>query len=499
MPIVSAMATDIDYYDIMIIGRTGMGKSTTADKLVIAHSGDIADDEAEHRDEVVEEGQVKIGDLGIWLISDADGERERVEKRLKGLDDHRRLLKPHEYVNQVYNKKSEMTTSTSQLISNEATKVRVLDVPGFFGEDIEVEQEQETGAKVTKTGLSIMRQILRIQSTMRMKFNRIIYFIPERGPLERSHKVLLMELEHMVHYFGKSIFECMVLVSTVNPDIYQYLPPDIIPFSDDAKKVTREKFQAALMKVLPNSETFPEDKPPIAFISMNDSCEDIMKKIKDAPVVCDELNLAFDHHTCIRCGLKAKILRSKDGAKRVACYAGEDPSKAMPYDESHCHPLIISKYWTIVKIVGGIAHFVTAKKFKGWWPDFRNPDDEICIECGRVPGKLGCRKIGSRYRLEGEEYEVDHSPREHVAFANRDQQGEIAMNLHAEDDVTDEHRHRVQQPEPAEGMEEENANANSEQQQQLGGNPGPGQVSADQPQPQQIANLTNQAQGQDQE
>ena len=55
---------------------------------------------------MVEEGQVKIGDLGIWLISDADGERERVEKRLKGLDSHQRSLKPHEYVNKVYSMKS---------------------------------------------------------------------------------------------------------------------------------------------------------------------------------------------------------------------------------------------------------------------------------------------------------------------------------------------------------------------------------------------------------
>ena len=49
------MAVDMD---IMIIGRTGMGKSTTADKLIIANSGDLACDE--HRDEVIEEGQVNV-------------------------------------------------------------------------------------------------------------------------------------------------------------------------------------------------------------------------------------------------------------------------------------------------------------------------------------------------------------------------------------------------------------------------------------------------------
>ena len=291
----------------------------------------------------------------------------------------------------------------------------------------------------------------------------------------------------------------MVLVATVNPDIYEYLRPDVVPFSDAAKQSTREMFQTALTEVLPNDVTLPDDQPPIVFLSMNDSCEDMMKKIKDAPAIHDELKLAFDHRTCIRCGLKAKILKYKnDKERRVACYAGEDPSVAMPYRESHCHPLIISKHWTITKIVGGIAHFVTAKKFKGWWPDFCNPDDEICIECGRVPGDQGCKKIGSRYRLEGEEYEVDHSLREHVAVANQEQQGEITMNLaQHEDNVTDEHRHRKQQPEPAENMEEENANTNNdEQQQQLGDDPG--QIPTVQSQLQQIASPSGQAQGQEQ-
>ena len=30
----------IDYYDIMIIGKTGMGKSTTSDKLLMANLAD---------------------------------------------------------------------------------------------------------------------------------------------------------------------------------------------------------------------------------------------------------------------------------------------------------------------------------------------------------------------------------------------------------------------------------------------------------------------------
>ena len=494
------MDTSIDYYDIMIIGRTGMGKSTTSDKLVIANPDHLNYRGEEHADEIVGDGKMNMSDLNVWLISDAEDEIERVTTRLKNLVFFRSLDTPHNHVNKIYNKKSKMATSRCQLISNESTEIRVLDVPGFFGEEIGAEGEEKTGDKVTQTGLCIMRQILRIQATMRMKFRRIIYFIPERGPLERSHKVLQMELEQMAHYFGKSIFECMVLVVTVNPDIYQYIPPDVVPFSDDAKESTREMFQIALTKVLPEGVQLPGNKPPIVFISMNDSCEDVMKKIEDAPVVCDELRLAFDHRTCIRCGLKAKILTYNNKKKRVACYADEDPSVAMPYEESHCHPLIISKYWTITKIVGGIAHFVTGRRFveQRRWPDFRNPDDEICIECGKLPGQPGCTKVGTHYTIKDKEYHitVDHTPTEPVAVANQQQPDEIALNLEQqhEDDEADEHRYRAQQPAAAENTEE-NAGTNSQQQQ----GDDPGQVPMDPPQPQHMAiPIDQQVQGQGQ-
>ena len=350
-------------------------------------------------------------DLSIWLVSDAEGEIERVTQRLKNLVMFRSLEDPHEQVNEFYRTSGDQTTK-SQLISNETTKVRVLDVPGFFGEDCDRLPEMAT-SRVTARGLAIMREVLRIQATMRMNFKRILYFIPERGPLERCHEILRMELEQMVHYFGKSIFDCMVLVATVNPDVYQYLQPGVTPFSNDAEMKTRKKFQEALNYVLPRGEQLPNLKPPIIFISMNDSCEDIYAKIESAAVIYDGVRLEFDHRTCARCGLKAKFLGEGDKEVKVACFAGEDPSKSIPYDESHCHPMIISKYWTITKVLGGIAHVVTGKMFLGKWPDFHNPDDEICVHCAQVPGTRGCKPVHTYYELKGGQLLVDHKCKIH--------------------------------------------------------------------------------------
>ena len=86
----------IDYYDIMVIGRTGMGKSTTSDKLVIANLNNLNYRGEQHSDESVEGVRVALSDLSMWLISDAEGEMDGVTTRLKNLVMFRGLEKPHE-------------------------------------------------------------------------------------------------------------------------------------------------------------------------------------------------------------------------------------------------------------------------------------------------------------------------------------------------------------------------------------------------------------------
>ena len=399
--------TPVEYYDIMLIGKTGMGKSTTADKIAIANLTGATYTEEKHSGEMVGGDKMTVSDLSMWLISGAEGEKDRVEEHLRKLLTFRTLEKPHEEVNKRY-LESDVPTAKSQLLSNESTALRILDVPGFFGSasyDV-LDESLSTAERATSAGLAIMREVLRIQAAMTMNFKRILYFIPERGPLVRSHRNLQMELEQMVHFFGKSIFDCMVLITTVPPDVCKYIPPDVTPFSDDSLLKTRKNFHEVVSRILPANEHLPQDKPPIVFISMNDSGKDIYEKIVDAPVIYNGVRLAFDSRTCACCGTKAKFLGEKQ--EKVACYIGEDPSKSIPYEESLCHPLIISKYWKITKIVGGIAHFITRKKYIGKWPNFRNPDDEICIQCNKIPGSHGCQRVNTFYKHELGDLLVDH-------------------------------------------------------------------------------------------
>ena len=413
----------------MVIGRTGIGKSTTCDKLIIANPDQHDYRGEQHTDEAVNDGQVKMSDLSMWVLSNADGEQDRVTTRLKDLVMFRSLENPHTQVNNMY-KGSENPTTGCQVISNETTKIRVLDVPGFFGEDVGGGGGQTLGERVTASGLLIMREILRIQAVLRMKIKRIIYFIPQRGALERSDKILMMELQQMVHYFGRSIFDCMVLAATVSPDVYHFLPEGVIPFRTESEEITRQHFLEALYQLSPG-DRLPDGKPPLIFISLNDTCEAILENVQEAPVLSEELRLEFDHRTCVRCGLKAKLIpgENNEEVKKVACYAGDDPTTCVLYEESKCHPLIIPKYWTITKIVGGIAHFVTLNKLDGRWPNFHNPDDEVCIECGKIPGQPGCKVIGSRFRRYDDIYRVDHSHKEPMAVADQENPGGIAVHL----------------------------------------------------------------------
>ena len=61
----------------------------------------------------------------------------------------------------------------------------------------------------------IIRWVMRAQIQFQLKVRRIVYFLPGRGPLEKA--VIQEELRVLYHYFGKDIFDCMVVAATNSP------------------------------------------------------------------------------------------------------------------------------------------------------------------------------------------------------------------------------------------------------------------------------------------
>ncbi len=426
-------SSKIDYYDIMVIGRTGMGKSTTVDKLLIANRGGQSHLQAEHVDPKVEPSgeRMKADDLTMWLIS---GDIEAAEKRLKNLIFCRGLESSHEEVNIIH--ASSPSTNKCELLSNETTKLRILDVPGFFGEDAgKATKHSHPGQSPTlcsaaqnivHTDLGIMRNILQIQSAMGMKFKRIVYFLPEKGPLVRASGDLQLELKTMIHYFTESIFDCMVVAATVHASVYKKLREGAEIFDQDDLQNTRKYFQEALRHVLPDKKDLP--KPPIVFLSMLDSCEAMFNKIDSAKVAKPVVELAFQSQICARCGIRTKVIHGE----KIACYYGSDPDQSIPYKQSTCHPLFVPKYSKIVKVLGGIAHVLTFHAFIGNWPGFTNME-EICINCRQNPGSQGCHRIKKKYLFKGESLLVDHSKNANepviVVQAEADRYQEIVIDM----------------------------------------------------------------------
>ena len=98
----------VDYYDIMVIGKTGMGKSTTVDKMLAANPGGLTEQRTQH----VHPGnnkKVQYEDLTMWLVSAApfDPEQQdyhdnsflKVSLRLKNLVFFKSVENPHLKIN----------------------------------------------------------------------------------------------------------------------------------------------------------------------------------------------------------------------------------------------------------------------------------------------------------------------------------------------------------------------------------------------------------------
>ena len=383
-----------DYYDILILGRTGQGKTTTADKLLIANPTGV--DYRPYKGWTTDSSQrqIAIEDLSAWIFSSGQSSLENLSTRMKCLVFYRSLENPHIEINEAHENNSmfiNQSTASCELFSNETTRVRVLDVPGFFGVARDADQDSHIMLSAKESHHSIMRKILQIQVSMAMRFKRILYFLPCRDTLQISNAALQQELQLMCFYFGRSIFESMVLVATLGPTFYRIIPetsPVEIP--NEAFEKSRAVFREALQSFLP--ESTPD--PPIIFISLRESCESILRKVREAEVAKDNLQWEFelDSFVCAHCSITV----GERNGERVACTSGDNWSEAILIEHSHCHhPHFIPKYTIWQKVQLTLLYAIkNALKYdqQHKWPDF---SAKICPLCKQLPGIEGCEMLGS--------------------------------------------------------------------------------------------------------
>lgn len=390
-----------EYFDIMLVGMTGQGKSTTAEKLLIANPHGNKCDCPPKTDSLEESltKSISLENFSIWQVH-TDDDIEEFTKYLTRLVRFGSLKDPHLMVNTVRSS-SDMATKFCQVLSNDATNVRVLDVPGFndskaYDSDATATRESlyEASVGITSANIGITRNVIRIQADLGMCFRRVLYFLPCRGPLERSSALLKLELKQFEYVFGRPVFESMIAVATV-PDHYSLKnEPDIEKFPQKWFEQCEKHFTEALRAVL-GDEDVP--KVPTIFISLSEPCESILEKVKGAKVSHDYLVLEFNPSTCASCGRR---IGRWDG-EGITCSTLQGPESSISYEESTCHPAF--KRSLLSYVLGPkMMEKITRK-----WPSYKG---ECCVACEKQPGMLGCLKIGQKYKTWwGKEYTVDHT------------------------------------------------------------------------------------------
>ena len=237
-----------EYFDIIIVGRAGLGKSTLGNKVLQAH------------DDSFQFSTTFVNGSGVVRATHA-------------AEDHFTGFLTSEHFTDRERRRCSVTEEC-QLVANEASKIRVLDTPGFYSTG------KENGVTSYEANLQIFRSIVREQADPNNKIavKRFVYFLPDRGVPEKINGALQDELKVMYHFFGTAVFNHMVIVATQHPK-YQS-----IKFTVDDEEAASDAIHQAIAAAT-DGAFFDCPPVPVIYIGLNDNHNAVRWKIEQAQVL----------------------------------------------------------------------------------------------------------------------------------------------------------------------------------------------------------------------
>ena len=364
------------------MGKTGIGKSTTGNKLINADGK-----EAKRQ---VTDSELKV----VWPVDyrTAAGEIPHFEAGAS----------------------AKSVTNRCRVITNLATSYRVVDTRGFAPSDADI--------PVVDANLDFIREVVGVTADVCLKYHRVLYFLPFRDIPERADKYWQDELAVLWHYFGVDVLRNMVLVVTkrARKDETERKEPTMKiddEFGEGAAEEMKKVFGGVLKAAIKQREDADvPDCPPVVFLPSTATAEDVAAVVRDVKV-CepDGIKLRFRSSTCCNCASVIRYRCERSGSSGTPV---EVVKNLRQQEKSTCHPAIIPKYSTLEKIAGGTLHIATlgvpaAIKYafewpKKLWPWFTDSEEQ-CTNCKKAPKAKGCITIGETNKIKGNEITVRHN------------------------------------------------------------------------------------------